>query len=77
MKQTFTSLVRCKEQNNIGVVPVKSTEPVDLELMVPISRVLSRIYVGKPIHRGDIICTNVLNLGITIIATKTVLKKED
>ena len=56
----------------IEVVPVKSTIPVEMELFVPISKVLARIYVGKPVRRGDLICNNVLNLGIDIVATKTV-----
>ncbi len=72
MKAFFTSLVRCKDSEIIEVVPVKSTIPVDLELFVPISKVLARIYVGKPVRRGDSICTNVLNMGIDIVATKTV-----
>ncbi len=72
MKAYFTSLVRCKDENNIEVVPVKTREPVEMELFVPISRVLSRIYAGKPVRRGDVICTNVMNLGIDIVATKTV-----
>lgn len=72
MKAYFTSLVRCKDLEKIEVVPVKSTMPVEMELFVPISRVLARVYVGKPVRRGDVICTNVLNLGIDIVATKTV-----
>lgn len=71
MKKYFTSLVRCKDSEKIEVIPVKSTEPVDIELFIPLSRVLSRVYVGKPVFRGDVICTNVLNLGIDIIATRT------
>lgn len=77
MKAYFTSLVRCKETNQIDVVPVKSTQPIDIELFVPVSRVLSRIYVGKPIHRGDVICTNVLNKGIEIVATKDMEAQQD
>ncbi|PKK39877.1 hypothetical protein ABB02_00937 [Clostridiaceae bacterium JG1575] len=72
MKAYFTSLVRCKDSESIEVVSVKSTVPVELSMFVPLSRVLSRIYVGKPVRRGDLICTNVLNQGIQIVATKTV-----
>ncbi len=71
MKAYFTSLVRCKDPEEIEVIPVKSTEPVEMELFLPMSRVLSRIYVGKPIRRGDVICNNVLNMGIDIVATRT------
>lgn len=71
MKAYLTSLVRCKDAEKIQVVPVKSTRPLDMELFLPVSRVLSRIYVGKPVRRGDVICSNVLNMGIDIVATKT------
>lgn len=72
MKAYFTSLVRSKDPEGIEVVPVKSTKPVDMELFLPMSRVLSRVYVGKPVRRGDVICNNVLNMGIDIIATRTI-----
>ena len=72
MKAYFTSLIRCKDSGRIEVVPVKSTQPVEMEMFLLISRVLSRIYVGKPVRRGDVICLNVLNQGINIVATKTV-----
>ena len=72
MKAYFTSLIRCKDSGRIEVVPVKSTQPVEMEMFLPISRVLSSIYVGKPVRRGDVICLNVLNQGINIVATKTV-----
>lgn len=73
MKRYFTSLVRCKGPEGIEVVPVKSTTEIDTELFLDVSKVLSKIYVGRPVHRGDLICSNVLNRKINIIATKTML----
>lgn len=73
MEAYFTSLVRCKGHDKIEVIPVKSTEKVDISLFIELSKVLSKIYVGRPVHRGDLICTNVLNRGIDIVATKTML----
>jgi len=54
------------------MVPVKSDRPVDRSYFIDISKVLSRIYVGAPLTKGDIICSNILNIGVNIIVTKTV-----
>ena len=71
-KAIFTSVVRVKGNNKYKVVPVKSSEEVDKSLWIEISKVLSRIYVSTPINIGDIICKNILNTGIDIIATKNI-----
>lgn len=72
MQEVFTSLVRIKGNSKYRVVSVKSNKSVDRELFIEFSKVLSRIYVGVPINIGDIICSNILNTGIDIIATKKI-----
>lgn len=37
------------------------------------SKALSRIYVGAPIKAGDVVCKNILNIGVDIICTKTLI----
>lgn len=73
MKNYFTSVVRCKGPEGIEVVPVRSLQKIEIIHFVELSKVLSKIYVGRPVHKGDLICSNVLNKGIDIIATKTML----
>lgn len=71
-KQIFTSIVRIKGDENYRVVPVKSTEPIDVRLWIDLSKVISRIYVSAPIKAGDLICKNIINSGIDIICTKDI-----
>lgn len=70
-KKIFTSIVRIKG-SNCSVVPVKSSGPIDKELLIECSKALSRIHVGAPIKCGDIICRNILNTGMDIVCTKTI-----
>lgn len=71
-KKIFTSIVRIKG-SKYPVVPVKSSQPIEKELLVECSKVLSRIHVGAPIKCGDIICKNILNTGVDIICTRSIL----
>lgn len=69
----FTTLVRMKGAP-CNVVSVKSSKPIDKRLWVECSKALSRIYVGAPIKAGDVVCKNILNIGVDIICTKNVSK---
>lgn len=72
-KEILTTLVRLKESQR-KVVPVKSREPIDKSLFIECSKALSRLYVGTPIKCGDLICQNILNTGVDIIAAKNIKK---
>ena len=67
----LTTLVRIKG-GYVNVVSVKSDRPIEKKLFLKCSRALSRINVGAPIQIGDIVCKNILNLGVDIICTKNV-----
>ena len=69
-KDIFTSVVRVKSSDKYRVVPVKSSEKVDINIWRDLSKVLGRIYVSLPINVGDIICKNILNTGVDIICTR-------
>ena len=69
-KDIFTSVARVKGSDKYKVVPVRSSEEVDINVWVELSKVLGRIYVSTPINVGDIICKNILNMGIDIICTR-------
>ncbi len=73
--EVFTSLVRIKGAK-INVVSVKTNKPIDKKLFLKCSRALSRINVGSPIRIGDIVCKNILNLGVDIICTKNADKRD-
>lgn len=69
-KDIFTSVVRVKSSDKYRVVPVKSSEKVDINIWRDLSKVIGRIYVSIPINVGDIICKNILNTGVDIICTR-------
>lgn len=69
----FTTLVRIKG-SSYNVVPVKSSAPIQKKIWVECSRALSRLHVGAPIKAGDVVCQNLLNTGVDMICTKTILK---
>lgn len=68
-KDILTTLVRVKG-STVKVVSVKSTEPIEKRLFLECSKVLGMIYVNAPINKGDLVCKNILNTGVDIIATK-------
>lgn len=72
-KEILTTLVRMKGSNK-KVVPVKTKYPVDKKLFIELSKVLSRLYVGAPIKIGDVVCKNILNTGIDVVATKNIFR---
>ena len=72
-KEIYTSLVRIKN-SEVRVVSVKSSQPIDKALFIKCSKALSRINVGAPIKIGDVVCKNLLNLGVDIICTKNVYR---
>lgn len=70
----FTSVVRVKGSEKLEVIPVKTSEPIDKDLWIECSKALSRLRVGPPLRVGDILCKNILNTGIDIVCTRTLLK---
>ncbi|MBP1890910.1 CxxC motif-containing protein [Clostridium moniliforme] len=71
-KDIFTSVIRVKGDAKHKVVPVKSSDKVDVSLWKEFSKVIGRIYTNTPINTGDIICKNILNTGIDIICSKRI-----
>lgn len=71
-KDILVTLVRVKGSPLYNVLPVKTNKPVDKNLFIEISKALSRVYVSVPIKMGDIICQNILNTGVDIVAGKNI-----
>lgn len=72
-KEILTTLVRIKGGYK-NVIPVKSSEPIEIGLHRECSKALSRLNVGAPAMIGDIVCSNILNTGVDIIAVENVDK---
>ncbi|NEU06265.1 DUF1667 domain-containing protein [Clostridium senegalense] len=73
-KDIFTTVVRVKGSDVYCLVPVKSTKPIKKDFWIECSKALCRIHVGPPINMGDIVCKNILNTGVDIVATKNIKK---
>lgn len=71
-KDIFTSVVRVKGSDRFKVIPIKSSDVVDKELWIEMSKVVSRLYVSVPIEMGNVICKNILNSGVDIICTRDI-----
>lgn len=72
-KDILVTLVRIKGGKS-SILPVKTKEPVDKKLFLEISKALSRVYVSVPVKMGEVICKNILNTGVDIVAGKNVLE---
>ena len=53
-------------------VSVKTRTPIPKALIFDCMRALSALTLQPPIRRGDVVCHNVCNTGVDVIATKTV-----
>lgn len=72
-KAVLSTVVRLKGGKQ-QILPVKTRGDVEKTLFIEISKALSRVYVGTPVKIGEIICKNILNTGIDVIAAKNVLE---
>lgn len=58
------------------LVSVKTSEPIPKKDIFNVLKKIQTTSVNAPINRGDILLSNVENLNIDIIATKTIQKKK-
>ncbi|MFW5952957.1 MAG: DUF1667 domain-containing protein [Candidatus Natronoplasma sp.] len=75
-KRTVMSVVRCFG-GNFPTVSVKTSEPVEKDEIEEVMKALSEIEVQAPVKAGEIILKNVCNLGIDVVATRSVEKVQD
>lgn len=54
-------------------LPVKSTIPINRELLLPAVQELRRITVAAPVQAGQIILENALGTGADIVATRSMV----
>lgn len=68
-KRMLTSLVKVEGG---GVVSVKTSDYVPKSKLFDILEILKDVKVSPPVKIGDVIVSNVLDLGVDIIATKNI-----
>lgn len=74
-KRTLTTTIRITN-GVLPLLPVISKTTLPKDKVIACARCLSTITVNAPIHEGDVVYSNILNLGVNIIATRDILKKE-
>jgi len=74
-EEFFTTYVKLKNGTQ-NVVPIRSTNPIDKSLWIECSKALRGLNVGTPVDIGDIVCENLLNLRVDMIAVKSVYKSK-
>ena len=56
------------------LVSVKSTKPIPKDKLFPILKQIKKITINAPVGSGQKIIKNILNIGVDIVATKTIKK---
>lgn len=70
-KRTLTTTVRV-EGGALPLLPVISRTPLPKEEVLDCARALAEITIMAPVFEGDIITSNILNLGIDIVAARDI-----
>lgn len=52
-----------------NVVPVKSSNPVPKGLIMQCAQHIATLEINAPVKIGDIVCNNILDTGVDIVAT--------
>ena len=73
--RTITSTLKV-EDGTINRVPCVTSKPIPKEKIFDIMNYLHQTSVKAPIAIGQILITNILNLGVDIIATRTIERRK-
>lgn len=68
-KRTLTTTIKV-DNGELPLLPVVSKTPLPKDKVVACARHLSTVKVKAPIKEGDIVCANILGLGVDIVATR-------
>lgn len=68
-KRTLTTTVKV-DSGELALLPVVSKTPLPKDKVMACARYLSSVRVKAPIAEGDIVCNDILGLGVDIIATR-------
>ena len=74
-KRTLITTVKI-ENGDLPVLPVRSKEPIPKELLFKAMEVANHVSAKAPIKMGDVVIPNLLGLGIEVIASRSMGKKE-
>jgi len=72
-KRMLTSTVKIKG-GILPLLPVVSQNPLPKERILDCAKELRKITVEAPISAGQVICGNILGLGVNIIASRDIIR---
>lgn len=75
-RRVITSTVRLNG-SYLNMLPVKTDGSIPKDMMFDIMKVLAEITVTTPVNVGDVIVKNVLDTGVDIVSTKTMMNTAD
>ena len=75
-RRVITSTVRLNG-SYLNMLPVKTAGSIPKDMMFDIMKVLAEIRVTTPVNVGDVIVKNVLDTGVDIVSTKTMMNTAD
>ena len=70
-KRMLTSTVKVID-GEINLVPVVTKNPIPKDKVFEVMNEINKIKIKAPVFVGDVIISNVLNLGVDIVATRDV-----
>ncbi len=73
-QRTLTTTI-CITTGELPLLPVSSKPALPKDKVIACARCLATVTVAAPVHEGDVVYSNILNLGVDIIATRDILKK--
>lgn len=73
-KRMLTSTVKVLN-GKLHLLPVVSADLLPKEKILACAEELRKVQVEAPIHVGDVICKNILNLGVDIVASRDLAKE--
>ncbi|MDR1697719.1 MAG: DUF1667 domain-containing protein [Erysipelotrichaceae bacterium] len=59
----------------VKMLPVRTKEPVKKALIMKVMKEIKKIVLDRPVQAGEVIATNVGNLGVDIVASATIDKE--
>ena len=75
-RRVITSTVRLNG-SYLNMLPVKTAGSIPKDMMFDIMKVLAEITVTTPVNVGDVIVKNILDTGVDIVSTKTMMNTAD
>ena len=75
-RRVITSTVRLNG-SYLNMLPVKTDGSIPKDMVFDIMKVLAEITVTTPVNVGDVIVKNVLDTGVDIVSTKTMMNTAD